>query len=154
MARIAHWGAWRDISLRPTAVSNPSVEAYHLLHIGFAVVPIVAGLDKFTNVLVNWSEYLAPMATRMLGGWTNEFMMAVGIIEICAGVGVALKPKIFAYVVSAWLLAIVVNLLMSANHYDIALRDIGLCVAAFALARLSMAYDHQFERDSDVKAAS
>jgi hypothetical protein len=127
-------------------VGNPAVEAYQILHIGFTVVPIVAGIDKFTQMLVNWDQYLAPFVARMVGGNTHGFMMIAGAIEIIVGLGVALKPKIFSWVVAAWLLGIVINLLMTGQHYDIALRDIGLCVAALALARLSSQYDHQFER--------
>jgi uncharacterized membrane protein HdeD (DUF308 family) len=75
----------------------------------------------------------------MVGGYGHEMMLAVGVIEIIAGVGVAFKPKVFAYVVSAWLLLIVVNLLMIPGYFDVALRDCGLALAARALARLTRA---------------
>jgi uncharacterized membrane protein YphA (DoxX/SURF4 family) len=113
-----------------------------LLHVAFVVAPIVAGLDKFFHLLVDWDQYLAPIVPRALGGHGHEFMFAVGVIEIVAGLGVLLKPKIFAYVVAAWLLGIIVNLLLIPGYYDVALRDLGLCLAALALARLSTAYDH------------
>jgi hypothetical protein len=78
----------------------------------------------------------------MVGGYGHELMLAVGVIEIIAGLGVFFKPKIFAYVVSAWLLLIVVNLLMIPGYYDVALRDFGLALGALALARLSQKFDH------------
>lgn len=122
-------------------VSEAGYEAYRILHLAFIVAPIVAGLDKFFNLLVNWEQYLPPFANRMLGGHGHEFMLVVGVIEIVAGLGVAFKPKIFAYVVSLWLLLIVVNLLMIPGYYDVALRDFGLALAALALARLSQGVD-------------
>ena len=122
-------------------VSGPAYEAYQILRTGFVVAPIVAGLDKFFNLLVNWEQYLPPFVNKMVGGYGHEMMLAVGVIEIIAGLGVALKPKVFAYVVSAWLLLIVVNLLMIPGYYDVALRDFGLALAALALARLSSRFD-------------
>jgi hypothetical protein len=120
---------------------NPAYQAYQLLHVAFVVAPIVAGLDKFFHLLVNWDQYLVPIAVRIVGGHGHEFMLAVGVIEIVAGIGVLLKPKIFAYVVAVWLLGIIVNLLLIPGYYDIALRDVGLFLAALALGRLSAAYD-------------
>ncbi|HEY2847258.1 MAG TPA: hypothetical protein VGI80_05520, partial [Pyrinomonadaceae bacterium] len=75
-------------------------QAYQILRIGFTVAPIIAGLDKFLHILTNWDQYLAPVVNRTLGGHGHEFMLAAGVIEIVAGIGVFLKPKIFAYVVS------------------------------------------------------
>src|SRR3954451_523817 len=121
---------------------NPGYQAYQILHAGFVVAPILAGLDKFFHLLTNWDQYLAPVVNRVLGGHGHQFMLAVGVIEIVAGLGVLLKPRIFAYVVAAWLLGIIVNLLLIPGYYDIALRDLGLFLAALALARLSAAYDH------------
>ena len=112
-------------------------EAYQILHLAFTVAPIVAGLDKFFNLLVHWEQYLPSFVNKMVGGHGHEFMMVVGIIEIVAGLGVAFKPKVFAYVVAAWLLLIIVNLLMVPGYYDVALRDFGLALGALALARLS-----------------
>ena len=122
-------------------VSSPSRQAFQILRLGFTVAPIVAGLDKFFHLLVNWDQYLPPVVNNALGGHGHQFMFAVGVIEIIAGLGVALKPRIFAYVVSAWLLLIVVNLLLIPGYFDVALRDFGLALAAFALARLSQEYD-------------
>ena len=122
-------------------VSGPAFEAYQILRLGFVVAPIVAGLDKFFNLLVNWEQYLPPFVNKLTGGHGHELMLAVGVIEIIAGLGVLLKPKVFAYVVSAWLLLIVVNLLMIPGYYDVALRDFGLALGALALARLSQEFD-------------
>jgi hypothetical protein len=120
---------------------EPGYQAYQILHIGFTVAPIVAGLDKFFNVLVNWEQYLPPLVNNLAGGYGHELMLVVGVIEIIAGLGVFFKPKVFAYVVSAWLLLIIINLLMIPGYYDVALRDFGLALAALALARLSSKFD-------------
>ena len=124
-----------------TQVSSPSYQAYQILRLGFIVAPIVAGLDKFFHLLVNWDQYLPSFVNRLTGGHGHELMFAVGVIEIVAGLGVAFKPKVFAYVVSAWLLLIVINLLMIPGYFDIALRDFGLSLGALALARLSQEFD-------------
>ena len=116
-------------------------EAYRLLHLGFVVAPIAAGLDKFFGFLVNWDSYLPPFVANLTGGHGHEVMMAVGVIEIIAGIGVALKPRIFAYVVAAWLLLIIASLLMVPGHFDVALRDVGLMLGALSLARLSQDFD-------------
>src|SRR3954447_18808220 len=121
---------------------SASYQAYQILHFGFTVAPIIAGLDKFLHLLTNWDQYLAPSVDRMLGGHGHQFMLVVGVIEIVAGIGVFLKPKIFAYVVSAWLLGIIVNLLLIPGYFDVALRDLGLSLGALALARLSAVYDN------------
>ena len=125
-----------------TRVSGPSRQAYQMLHLGFTVAPILAGLDKFFNLLVNWEQYLPPFVNKLTGGHGHELMLAVGVIEVVAGLGVWFKPKIFAYVVSAWLLLIIVNLLMIPGYFDVALRDFGLALGALALARLSHKFDH------------
>ena len=124
-----------------TEASGTAYQAYQILHVAFVVAPIVAGLDKFFNLLVNWAQYLPPFVNTMVGGRSHELMLAVGVIEIIAGLGVLFKPKFFAYVVSAWLLMIVVNLLMIPGYYDVALRDFGLALGALALARLSQKFD-------------
>jgi hypothetical protein len=121
--------------------SSPAYQAYQILHFGFTVAPIIAGLDKFLGLLTNWDQYLAPSVNNVLGGNGHLFMQAAGVIEIIAGVGVLLKPKIFGYVVGFWLLGIIVNLLMIPGYFDVALRDLGLALGAFALARLSVVYD-------------
>jgi len=119
-----------------------------LLHVGFTVAPIVAGLDKFFHVLVNWDRYLAPIVDRILAGRGHAFMMIAGVVEIAVGVGVALRPKVFSYVLAAWLIGIIINLLLipASNplpHYDVALRDLGLCLGALSLGRLSGAFSRR-----------
>jgi hypothetical protein len=122
--------------------SSPSYQAYQILHLAFIVAPVVAGLDKFFHLLVNWDQYLPPFVNTLVGGHGHELMFAVGVIEIVAGIGVAFKPKVFSYVVAAWLALIIVNLLMIPGYFDVALRDFGLLLGALSLARLS----HEFDR--------
>ena len=115
---------------------NPGYQAYQFLHVAFTIAPILAGIDKFFHVLVNWDNYLAPVVNKALGGHGHTFMLVVGVIEIIAGLGVASRPKIFSYIVAVWLLGIIVNLLLipasnSMPHYDVALRDVGLCLGGF-----------------------
>lgn len=121
--------------------SEPDHQAYSLLKFGFIVAPLAAGLDKFFNYLTDWTKYLAPIFPNTLNLSASTFMMGVGVVEIIAGIGVALKPKIFGYVVSAWLIGIIVNLFILGNYYDVALRDLGLSIGSFALARLAARYD-------------
>jgi hypothetical protein len=116
-------------------------QAYQLLHWGFVAAPVIAGLDKFTQLLTSWDAYLAPVIARPLGGAAHTFMLVVGVIEIAAGLLVAVRPRIGAYVVAAWLAGIIVNLLLSGKYFDIALRDFGLCLGALALGRLAQVYD-------------
>ena len=120
-----------------TDSSSGARQAFLILRFGFTVAPILAGLDKFFDILVDWDKYLSPMANNVLGGHGHQFMMVVGVVEIIAGIGVALKPKVFAYIVAIWLLLIILNLLSIPGYYDIALRDLGLLLAALALGRLS-----------------
>jgi uncharacterized membrane protein YphA (DoxX/SURF4 family) len=100
-------------------------------------LPILAGLDKFFHLLVNWDQYLAPLATQVLPVSGHTFMLVVGVIEIAAGLLVAVRPRIGAYVVALWLWGIIANLLLVPGFYDIALRDFGLSLGALALARIS-----------------
>ena len=102
--------------------------------------PILAGLDKFFEVLVDWDIYLAPVVTDVLPVSGHTLMLAVGVIEIAAGVLVALRPRLGGYVVAVWLWAIIVGLLILGDYFDIALRDFGLSLAALALARLAEAF--------------
>ena len=132
-----------SINSESISTARPSYQAFQILRLGFTVAPIVAGLDKFFNLLVNWEQYLPPFVNNLTGGHGHELMLAVGVIEIVAGLGVAFKPRLFAYVVAAWLLLIVANLLMIPGYFDVALRDFGLALGAFALARLSQEYDRQ-----------
>lgn len=119
----------------------PAFQAYGILRLAFTVAPIVMGLDKFFYFLVDWTQYLPGFIKNgILGGHSHEFMYVVGVIEIVAGIGVFLKPKVFAYVVAAWLALIIINLLMIPGYFDVALRDFGLMLAAIALGRLSDEY--------------
>jgi hypothetical protein len=129
-------GSW-NVSSRAT---RPADQSYVILLTGFAILPVVTGLDKFFHLLVNWDQYLAPLATKILPVSGHTFMLVVGVIEIAAGLLVAFRPRIGAYVVALWLWGIIANLLLIPGYYDIALRDFGLSVGALALARLSQGY--------------
>jgi hypothetical protein len=119
---------------------DPTYQAFWLLRIAFVVAPIVFGLDKFFHVLVDWDRYLAPEFTDLLNTDAHTLMYAVGVIEIVAGLVVALRPRFGGYLVAAWLAGIIVNLLLMADYFDIALRDFGLLLAALTLARLATAF--------------
>lgn len=121
--------------------SDAAYQAFWLLRIGFTVAPIVFGADKFANLLVNWERYLAPWVRDLSPLTATGTMHLVGVIEIVAGVAVAVKPRYGAYVVAAWLAGIVVDLLTYSGYYDIALRDFGLMLAALTLGRLASRYD-------------
>ncbi len=112
-------------------------QAFQILRFGFTVAPIIAGADKFFHLLVNWDQYLPDIVNNLVGGYGHQLMLAVGVIEIVAGIGVALKPRLFAYVVAAWLFLIICNLLAIPGYFDVALRDLGLLLGALALGRLS-----------------
>ena len=126
---------------RPDArPDTPAGQAYLLLRTVFTVAPILFGLDKFAGVLTDdWERYLAPWVDDLVPGDAHDAMLIVGVIEIVAGVLVALAPRIGAYVVALWLAGIIVNLLILGDYYDVALRDFGLLVAALALGRLATA---------------
>ena len=117
--------------------TDPSYQAFFLLRTVFTVAPILFGLDKFTNLLTDWSAYLAPWIDEIVPGTADQAMMTVGVIEIVAGLLVAFAPRIGGYVVALWLAGIIVNLLTLGDFYDVALRDFGLFVGALALARLA-----------------
>jgi hypothetical protein len=121
--------------------TDPAFQAFTLLRIGFTVAPILFGIDKFANVMVNWSMYLAPWINDIVPGSADDFMYVVGVIEIVAGIVVALRPRYGAYLVAAWLGGIIFNLLTYSGYYDVALRDFGLMLGALTLARLSEVYD-------------
>lgn len=113
-------------------------QAYNVLHVGYVVLPFVAGVDKFLNKLVNWEQYLAPSVATTLHFDPTTFMRTVGVIEIAASLLVLFAPRIGGYVVALWLAGIIVNLTMTPQHFwDIALRDFGLLLGAVALAKLS-----------------
>ncbi|HQV52467.1 MAG: DoxX family membrane protein [Flavobacteriales bacterium] len=117
---------------------EPNVQLVkNILKYTFGLVPIVAGLDKFTNILTNWSQYISEGLAGMLPFEPSTFMMIVGVIEIVAGILVLTKTKIGAYVVSAWLAAIALTLIASWSYVDIAVRDLVMAIGAFSLAKLS-----------------
>jgi uncharacterized membrane protein YphA (DoxX/SURF4 family) len=121
----------------PTGMSHADL-ARNMLRTLFTVAPILFGLDKFANVLVEWDQYLAPWINDIVPGSGQDAMYVVGVVEIVAGIVVALWPRYGAWLVALWLAGIIVNLLTMGDYYDIALRDFGLMVAALALAVLCM----------------
>src|SRR4051794_35598403 len=121
--------------------NDAAYQAFLLLRIAFTLAPILFGLDKFFNVMVDWEGYLAPWVNEIVPGSASTAMHLVGAIEIVAGIAVALKPRYGAYLVAAWLGGIIINLLTYSGFYDIALRDFGLMLGALTLARLASKYD-------------
>lgn len=117
----------------------PDRQAFFLLRSVFTVAPILFGLDKFTNILTDWTIYLAPVATSVVPVSAQTFMYIVGVVEIAAGIAVAVRPRFGSLLVAVWLLGIIINLLVLGSFYDVALRDFGLFVGALALNRLSPA---------------
>jgi uncharacterized membrane protein YphA (DoxX/SURF4 family) len=128
-------------SLAERLKGDPAYQAFLLLRLTFTVAPILFGLDKFFNVMVDWESYLAPWINDIVPGSASTAMHLVGVVEILAGVLVALKPRYAAYVVAAWLAGIILDLLTYSGFYDIALRDFGLMLGALTLARLASVYD-------------
>lgn len=130
----------------PSERANPesrtaSYQAYQILHWGFVAAPVIAGADKFLGLLTHWEKYLAPSVANLSPLSPHGTMAAVGVVELVAGLVVALRPRLGAYVVALWLVGIIANLLVVGGYYDVALRDFGLCLGALALARLSATHD-------------
>lgn len=126
------------IANSPTRPTDQSAMAYQILRLGFTVAPILFGLDKFFNIMADWTEYLPAFVTDAVNG--SIVMGIVGVIEIAAGLGVWFRPRIFATVVAAWLGLIIVTLVIAGGFLDVALRDFGLLLAALALGRLASAH--------------
>ena len=126
--------------LRRDQLAEPAYQAYSLLRIGFTVAPILFGLDKFLNWLVDWPIYLAPEINDVIPGNAHQAMLVIGVVEIVAGLVVAVRPKFGGYLVAAWLGGIIVNLMLLGDFYDVALRDFGLLLGALTLARLATAF--------------
>jgi uncharacterized membrane protein HdeD (DUF308 family) len=124
-------------------MADPARQAYRVLRIAFTIIPIVAGIDQFLNKLADWSMYLAPVATRLAPISAQHIMMIGGVVEVIAGLLVAVRPRIGAWAVAIWLWLIIINLLAAASFYDTALRDFGLSLAAVALARLAVVFDRR-----------
>jgi hypothetical protein len=123
--------------------SSAAHQAFLLLRTVFTVAPVLFGLDKFFGLLTDWEGYLAPQIDALVPGSAHQAMLAVGVVEILAGVLVAVLPRVGGYVVAAWLAGIILNLLLTGGFYDIALRDFGLLAGALALARLAAAFGHR-----------
>lgn len=138
-----HWSSIRgrqsDFWTRVWA--EPAYGAFWILRVGFVVLPLWMGIDKFGNTLTYWPHYLAPWVADFLPFSPQTAMYLVGVVEIVAAVAIAVKPRYASYVVALWLAGIVVNLLTYSGFYDVALRDFGLLVAALALSRLAYLYD-------------
>lgn len=135
---LGRFAAWR--------LGEAGYQAFLILRLAFAAAPIAFGLDKFFNVLVDWPVYLAPWMNDLAPGSGQDFMYVVGAVEILAGVLVALRPRLGAPVVAAWLAGIILNLLTVPGFYDVALRDFGLLLGALTLTRLAFAYDRPVRR--------
>lgn len=133
-------------TVRSTDLTDPAYQAFLLLRTAFTLAPVVFGLDKFFDVLTDWKQYLAPTFNDIIPGSSHQAMLMVGVVEIVAGLLVALRPRIGGYVVAAWLAGIILNLLLIPDFYDVALRDFGLFVAALALARLASLFPATYAR--------
>jgi hypothetical protein len=119
---------------------HPAVnQAFRALQIGFVAAPILAGLDKFVGLMTDWTQYLWPPLAQLSGLSPGAFMRVVGVVEVVAGILVAVRPRLGGYIVAGWLGGIMTNLILAGGFWDIALRDLGLAVGAFALARLATA---------------
>ena len=138
---------------RAHSVHDPVFQAFMLLRIAFTVAPIVFGVDKATNLLTDWQQYLSPTVDHLVPGTGHQLMLVVGLVEVLAGVLVGVRPQVGAYVVAGWLAGIIMNLLLIPGFYDVALRDFGLLVAALALARLAHAFRPRTQGTSERSAS-
>lgn len=136
---LVHPGARGQAATEPLRRlrAEPAYQAFWLLRIGFTVAPVLFGLDKFFDLLVGWPTYLAPEFNDLIPGTAQTAMYLVGAVEIAAGLVVLVQPRFGGYLVAAWLGGIILNLVVLGEHYDVALRDFGLLLAALTLARLS-----------------
>ena len=149
-------------ALRPTPIpasnalrSDPVAQAFMLLRIAFTVAPILFGIDKFAEVMISdWSKYLAPEFNDILPGNANDAMHIVGVVEIAAGLVVAVVPRFGGLLVAGWLAGIITSLLLVGGYADIALRDFGLMLGALTLARISMAFGPDGERVTGQQAVA
>jgi uncharacterized membrane protein YphA (DoxX/SURF4 family) len=133
--------------------SNELNKPYWLLKLAFGAVPVVAGLDKFTNLLTDWDQYLSPFVARMVPA--TAFMHVVGVVEVVAGLLVLSKwTRLGAYVVTAWVVGIALNLLTSGHYFDVAVRDLVMASGAFTLAKLEEARSKSPERQAAAAPAS
>ena len=133
-----------------SATTTPEDRAFLLLRAGFTLAPILFGIDKFLGVLTDdWEAYLAPWVNDLVPGTAHQVMLAVGVVEIAAGIVVAVAPRWGGLLVAAWLAGIIVNLVSTGEYYDIALRDFGLLLAAVALARIAVAFPRHWPARAD-----
>jgi hypothetical protein len=140
----SHTGPAADMSTNAYS-RQAAKQAFVLLRTVFTVAPILFGLDKFAEILTDWERYLAPEFNDLIPGSAHQAMLMVGVVEIAAGLLVAVLPRIGGYVVAAWLAGIILNLLLIGDYYDVALRDFGLLVGALALSRLASAFKRPTE---------
>ena len=127
--------------------SDPAAQAFMLLRIAFTVAPILFGLDKFTGILTDdWTRYLAPEFNDLIPGSASDAMHVVGVVEIAAGLAVAITPRFGGLLVAGWLGGIIVSLLRVGGYGDIALRDFGLLLGALTLSRLAVAHTDGTDR--------
>jgi len=141
MAQVHDIGTISHGTIAEPERQTPAYRAYQILHWGFVAAPLLAGMDKFLGLLTSWEKYLAPSLARLSPMSPHGTMHVIGVVEIAAAVIVALKPRVGAYVVAAWLAGIIVNLLLVGGYHDVALRDFGLSLGALALGKLSETYD-------------
>jgi uncharacterized membrane protein YphA (DoxX/SURF4 family) len=134
-------GSRQSVSTRREAWRDSRYQAFALMRLGYTVLPIAMGIDKFFNAMVSWPKYLADWVDNIAPGTAQQFMYAVGVVEIVAGVLVLLKPRYAAYIVAAWLAGIVINLFSYGEYWDVGVRDVGLMLGALALGRLAAHYD-------------
>ncbi len=120
---------------------NPAYQAYQTLRFTFTFLPFAVGADKLLQIMANWEQYLAPFVPRMLHVSGHTLMRISGTLELAVAAGMVFKPRVFSYVVCAWLLGIVTNLLLTGHYFDIALRDFALFLASLAFARLCPMFD-------------
>ncbi|MCS3802258.1 hypothetical protein [Niastella sp. OAS944] len=124
--------------METAVITSPRVERiYKLMKLTYGLVPIVAGLDKFTNLLTDWEKYLNPTIAKMLPFSPHTFMLIVGVIEVIAGLIVLFRPAFGAYIVSAWLALIGLSLLANGGYLDVAVRDLVMAIGAYSLAQLA-----------------
>ncbi|HVC35688.1 MAG TPA: hypothetical protein VNL16_19440 [Chloroflexota bacterium] len=133
-------------------LSNPIGQAFWIMRVTFTIAPILFGLDKFFNILVDWPKYLAPWIPALLNVSPQTFMRGVGVVEIVAGILVGIWPEFFAYVVTLWLWGIIINLLTGPGYYDVALRDFGLSLGALTLGRLAWIHHLEAHRQTETHA--
>jgi hypothetical protein len=132
--------ARRSLPALAAARREPGYQAFLLMRVGYTALPIAMGIDKFFNAMVSWPQYLAGWVNDIAPGTAQQFMSAVGAVEIVAGLIVLLKPRYGAYIVAAWLAGIVINLFSTGSWWDVGVRDFGLMLGALALGRLAAQY--------------